>query len=155
MALKPLPRTTSGGAPVVSDVLAIQAATTLTIHATDWVDATDTVLVTGWAYIVLHLDYVKGSETTVQIRILGSSDGGTTWRPVMYKATQGSGVSELTKDPLSLTPANFIAGGDSGITPPFNVAGISRIKVQFAGRGGSSPGTLAIGVSGSILPMAA
>lgn len=155
MALKALPRSTSGGPPVVSDVLAIQAAATATIHATNWVTATDDALVTGWASIVLHIDYVKGSETTAQVRVLGSSDNGATWRPVAYKATQSGGVSEVTKDPLSLTPANFTAGGDSFISPPFNVAGLSQVRVQFAGRGGSSAGTLAIGVSGSVLPVAA
>lgn len=153
MALKTLPLATTNGPLTASDLVVIQAALAATID-TAWITATHDANVMGWHVIILHLDYVKGLETTVQVRVQGSADGGTTWRNLGYKATQGSGVSELTKDPLSLTPANYDTT-DTVESPPYYVAGNQRIRVQFRGQGGSAPGTLAIGVSGGVLAIAA
>lgn len=150
MATKTLPRCSTPQCPaVLSDALLIQAAATATISSS-WITCTDDVVVGGWDEVLLHLDYVKGSETTVEVRLLGSNDNGTTWRPLLLKNTVSSGVSDLTIDRHSLTPANF-AASDSGIVPPISVRNIALLRCQFRGQGGSAPGTLAVSISGGLV----
>lgn len=153
MALKVLPMSSTAGPPVVSDTVSIVAADSVATIGSSWIDSTHIVNVVGWRSIVAHFDYNKASETSIQVRFLGSADGGTTFRNLGYKATQASGVSELTKDPLSLTAANF-DDPDTIMSPPYSVDGIQQVKAQYRGQGGTGSPTLGIAISGSILPVA-
>jgi len=126
-------------------ILSLQAADTLTAA---YQTSTNTVDVRGFNLIRLHLGYVKGTEATVQV--LPEGYDGASWIPLGHKAVQGSGVSELTKDIIQLTPGNFDAS-DSIVTPEILVGGLQKVRVKYkCTTPGGAAGTLAIGVTGGV-----
>lgn len=112
-----------------------------------WVTTTNDVDVVGYDFITLHLTWVFGNETLLRLRPQGYN--GTTWVDLTYKAPQGSGVSEVTKDILQFTKANY-TDSEPFATPKLEVAGFQKIRVQVQGTSGSTFGTIAVSVAGGI-----
>lgn len=112
-----------------------------------WVTTTNDVNVIGYAFVNLYLTWVFGAETLLRIRPQGYN--GTAWVDLTYKAPQGSGVSETTKDIIQLTKANFTDGEPFGL-PKLDVAGYQKIRCQVQGTSGTTFGTIAISASGGV-----
>lgn len=125
--------------------LTLQAATAVT--ATYAETATDADCV-GYDYVVFHFTYVTGAETLIQV--LPEGYNGTDWVAMTYKAAQGSGVSELTKDVIQITKANY-STGDKFATPQLSVHGFQKVRCSIKGTSGSTFGTLAVGVTAGIM----
>jgi len=132
--------TTQGPADTTGDV----ALCTAQVLTSSYVATTNHVLVKGFSEVTFKITYTKGAETTTQIKVEGSSDGGTDWFPLGYKATQGSGVSELTVDVLQITGTLTVS------TPPFDRRGHALVRCSIKGTGGSPDGTMTIEACGSV-----
>lgn len=127
------------------------ATARLTLEGTGTLDAnytatTNTVNVVGWSWVVLSFTYTTGNETTIQVKPQGYN--GTDWVDLCYKATQGSGVSELTKDAIQITKANFTTGDKFG-GPQVLVRGFHALRCMRKGVSGSTFGTLLIYANGT------
>lgn len=105
--------------------------------------ATDAAPTLGFNCCRFLLGYAKGSETLALVRPEGYD--GANWWPLGFKATQASAASDLSKDIISLTPANY-AASDSVSTPVFDCRGFQKVRASVEYSGGSAPGTLAVSV---------
>lgn len=124
--------------PVTTGPRTATAAKTLraaAILTTGEVDS-DTIAVIGYDFIVIRLAFTIGSLTNVEIRVYGYD--GTNWTQTAYKATQGSGVSVITPDTLSLAASQTVA------LPPISCLGFQKIKVSAKGVGTVTNSSLAI-----------
>lgn len=101
----------------------------------------------GWEYAHIRLAYVKGSETTARFYV--ELYDGTNWTVVGLKNSPSSGLSDVTKDVVTLTPANY-AASDSVLLPPISVLGFQTLRGYIYYNGGVSPGTLGVTVTASI-----
>ena len=132
---------TTQGPPDTSGDATLQTATTL---ASTYTATTNHVLAKGYSEVVFKFVYTKGDETTLQIRPEGSSDGGTTWYPLAYKAPQATGVSELTADIMQITGTLTVA------SPPMDRLGHALVRCSVKATGGTPTGTLAVYASASV-----
>ncbi len=91
--------------------------------------------------IGLEITYVKGDETSMEIKVEDSIDGGTVYGQEVAKATSG-GTTTVTPNEYSFTAASMASTQIMSllITP---VKG-DHVKVSFKKTGGSAPGTVAI-----------
>lgn len=99
----------------------------------------------GWRSCVFKGPYVKGGETLFELRPEGSADNGVTWYPLSYKDVQAAGLSPLTKDVISLTPASY-AASDTWSLPPMDCTGWPLVRICGLGTG-SPTGTWGASVS--------
>ena len=98
--------------------------------------SSDTAAVIGYDFIVLRLAFTIGSLTSVSIKVYGYD--GTAWTQTGYKAAQGSGVSVITPDTLSLAATQTIA------LPPISCLGFQKIKVTATRVGTVTGSSLAV-----------
>ena len=126
----------------VSGAKSLKSTTTLTASYV----ATDEVVTWEYELLKFVLTYVKGDETTVEILLESSDDGGTTWRKLCVAETPSSGVSALVPHVLQLTPADWSATD----YPSFDVdvRAASRVRVKVKATGGTPTGTYAVSVVG-------
>jgi len=113
-----------------------------------YVATTDDADCVGYDYVVFHFTYTTGAESTIQVRPEGYN--GTDWVAMTYKAAQGTGVSELTKDIIQITKANY-STGDKFSTPQLSCHGFQKIRCSRKGVSGSTFGTLPIYATAGIL----
>jgi len=145
-----VPRAAISGPRTASEALSIRAVATLTGSYV----YTSAVRVLGLDFLNLILDYVKGSETSVQI--IGqcgvSSDGteeGTTWKGFwVTQAVATNGISEVTKHILQLTAASFSA--EDGGEVPVTVKAKQVVRFGVKATGSTPYGTLGISVTGGV-----
>jgi len=129
--------------PTVPDVRTRTASNTVTLRASAvltsaYVVSTNDVNVQGWEVARLGLDYNDGDETTADIYVEGYD--GTGWRILTRIDTSGV----VTKDVITLAPANYTDAGDSIVLPRFDVTGLQKIRTQQKATGGTPTGTLAV-----------
>lgn len=140
MAVKTLnPNGATYGRVKLSKVLASTSATTLTaayVAETDWVDTA------SYEVMTCIPTYVKGDETTVEVKFQWSPDGGTTVLPVTVIETPSSGVSAWVTHVLQLTPADWAATD----YPNADIDSRSRplVRAAWKATGGTPTGTIAI-----------
>jgi hypothetical protein len=135
---------TTQGQPDTSGDAELRAVAVLT---SSYVATTNAVNAKGWPYVTFKIVYTKGDETTAQMKIEGSSDGGTTWFPIANKATQAAGVAEVSVDVLQLTGTQSVA------LPTINRAGHALLRMSVKATGGTPTGTMGVYASGSIHPV--
>ncbi len=111
------------GPRTATSQLTLRSAAILTNGAVD----SDTAAVIGYDFIVLRIAFTIGSLTSLTLKVFGYD--GTSWTQTGYKATQGSGVSVITPDTLSLTATQTVA------LPPISCLGFQKIKVSVQGVG--------------------
>lgn len=89
----------------------------------------------------LEITYVKGSETTLNIKVESSIDGGTTYGQQIAQSTSG-GTTTVTPNVYAFTAASMASTQVMNIliTP---IKG-DHIRVSFEYAGGSTPGTVKI-----------
>lgn len=131
-----------GGPFVTAETLLLTQAAVLTTGYT----ASDSVRCVGWDYSIFRFPYTVGDETSMTVDVQGTTQGdkddtSAVWSSLGYKAVQSSGVSELTKDPLKITAANY-SGADGIYTPPYVVRGLHRVRVRIKATGGTPTGTI-------------
>lgn len=102
------------------------------------------VLVLGHATAFADIEYDDGTETALQVRFMGSTDGGTTFRPILLLDTHSSGATRAYKHVVTLYPAQFenASGGvyDGGLVA-VSCAGMTHIRADVtADTPGATPG---------------
>src|SRR5262245_46755945 len=133
--------TPTKGTATASGATVLRAAAAATAS---YVPTTNTCLTTGWRSCVFGIDYAKSAESAIAIKFEGYD--GTTWRPLGYADVPSSGLRELTKTAVNLTPANYDAS-DSVLTPPMSCVGVQEVRAQIKGTSAGAFGTIAISVS--------
>lgn len=136
---------TTQGPPTVTGDATLQAATTLT---DSYVATTNHVLVKGFATASVTLVYVKGDETSCEVKFERSNDGGTTWYALAYKAAQSSSVAAISTDVGQMTASLSVT------LPPLSVLGTALFRVSAKATGAGTLGTLAVYCSGGLTPVA-
>ncbi len=89
----------------------------------------------------LEITYVKGDETSIQLKVETSIDGGTTYGQQAVQSTSG-GTTTLVPNEYSLTAASFPAS--QVINLLINPIKGDHLKVSAKATGGSPTGTLKI-----------
>lgn len=131
---------TTSGPHTSSDPVTLRAVAAAT---GSYVATTNDANCLGWDYVVYHITYTKGDETTLQIKPEGSYDG-TNFIQMGYKATQGTGVSEITADILQITGSLTVA------LPPMSCRGFQKVRVSVKATGGTPTGTVGVTATAGI-----
>jgi len=106
------------------------------------------VLVLGHATAFADIEYDDGTETALQVRFMGSADGGTTYRPILLLDTHSSGVTRAYKHIISMYPAQFdnVSSGvyDGGLVT-VSCAGLTHVRADvIADTPGGGAGTVRV-----------
>lgn len=116
--------------------------------------ATSHVNATWFRTVGVWVKYVKGDETTVEVQVDLSDDGGTTWIPWVDTAAPSSGKSAVTQRTWQLTPANFAATDWVELrdlnNAPLYVGAATALRARAKATGGTPTGTLEIKFTGGI-----
>lgn len=121
-----------------SNELTLMASTTLT---TSPVVSTSDALTLGWEYVVFHLTYTKGSETTARFYVEGYT--GTGWKILAIDNALSSNLVDTVKHIRTFTPGNY-GTADAFSLSPVSVIGYQKIRTYIYYSGGSAPGAIAV-----------
>lgn len=90
----------------------------------------------------LHLDYDQQDETSVEIRMLVSDDGGTTYRQVAnVEGDVGAGTVRVRHEEAILDPTDYADPDSLVIT--YDVGPYTLVRLQAKRTGGTPGATLA------------
>lgn len=89
----------------------------------------------------LEITYIKGSETTFNLKLESSIDGGTTYGQQVTQSASG-GTTTITPNVYAFTAASQAA--TQVISLLINPIKADHIRVSIEYAGGSTPGTVAI-----------
>ena len=132
MMVFPNKTTYSAGQPFV-----FQAATTLTSsYVAGKVASFDEHNMIG-----LEITYIKGSETTLNVMVESSIDGGTTYGQQVTQSSSG-GTTTITPNIYAFTASTMAATQRIALLINPIKGDHVRVSVEYAG--GSAPGTVAV-----------
>ena len=127
----------------------IPAQKTMTPHVVRTQAATTTSYVAGTVfsmdehnYLALEITYLKGDETSHEIKIECSDDGGTNYYQQVTKTTSG-GTTTIVPAIYQITAASY-PSGTSKIVIDVNPIKSGLIKVSTKSTGGTPTGTIGI-----------
>lgn len=89
----------------------------------------------------LEITFIKGSETTLNVKVESSIDGGVTYGQQVTQLASG-GTTTITPNIYTFTAANMAAAQVMNILITPIKGDHIRVSAQYAG--GSGPGTIAI-----------